>query len=75
MRQEQPKISRDASRAAMARERAAQVLPVIQGIMAAGITSLAGIARELTQRGVPTPRGAGEWQAVQVQRTLKAAES
>jgi hypothetical protein len=63
------------ARAEAARERAAQVLPVIQGIMAAGITSLAGIARELTQRGVPTPRGAGAWQAVQVARVLKTLGS
>ena len=54
------------ARAAVARERAAQVLPVIREIQAAGTASLSGIARELTQRGVPTPRGAGAWQAVQV---------
>src|SRR4051794_29467302 len=61
------------ARAAVSRERAVQVLPVIRGIRAAGTTSLSGVARELTQRGVPTPRGAGEWQAVQVQRVLRAA--
>jgi len=50
-----------------------QVLPLVQEIRAAGVTSLAGIARKLTKRGVPTPRGAGAWQAVQVQRVLRAA--
>jgi hypothetical protein len=50
------------ARAVVARERAAQVFPVIRGIMAAGITSLSGIARELTRQGIPTPRGAGAWQ-------------
>jgi Resolvase, N terminal domain len=32
-----------------------------------------GLARALTQRGVPTPGGAGRWQAVQVQRVLDRA--
>src|SRR3954452_7163685 len=58
------------ARTAMARERAGQVLPMIRELQAAGITSLAGIARELSKRGVPTPRGAGTWQAVQVARVL-----
>src|SRR4051795_13215080 len=61
------------ARAAVAQERAARVLPVVREIQAAGTAALSGIARELTQRGVPTPRGAGEWQAVQVARVLKAA--
>src|SRR4051794_7732462 len=58
------------ARAAVARERAGQVLPLVQEIRAAGATSLAGIAREPTQRGVPTPQGAGVWRAVQVARVL-----
>ena len=58
------------ARAEAARERASQVIPLVREIRAIGITSLAGIARELTQRGVPTPRGAGAWQAVQVARVL-----
>src|SRR3954453_19291644 len=62
------------ARAGRARERAGQVLPLIQEMQAAGTTSLAGIARELSRRGVPTPRGAGVWQAVQVQRVLRAAD-
>lgn len=63
-----------ASRKDAAERRAADVLPTIRELQAAGTTSLGGIARELTRRGVPTPRGAGEWQAVQVQRTLARAE-
>ena len=62
-----------AARSAGARERAAVILPVIRELQAAGVTSLAGIARELSERGVATPRGAGAWQAVQVQRVLRAA--
>jgi len=62
------------ARAEAARERASQVLPLVREIRAIGITSLAGIARELTRRGVPTPRGAGAWQAVQVARVLASRE-
>ena len=62
------------ARAETARERAGQVLPLVQEIQAAGITSLAGIARELSKRGVPTPRGTGTWQAVQVARVLASRE-
>jgi DNA invertase Pin-like site-specific DNA recombinase len=61
------------AKAGKARETAAAVLPTIRELQAAGITSFSGIARELTRRGIPTPRGAGEWQAVQVQRLLKTA--
>jgi hypothetical protein len=64
-----------AAKAAKARDRAADVLPTIREIQASGIASLSGIARELNARGVPTLRGGSEWQAVQVQRVLKAAES
>ena len=63
------------ARAEAAREYAARVLPVIREVQAAGIASLSGIARELTQRGVPTPRGAGAWQAVQVARVLRAVST
>jgi DNA invertase Pin-like site-specific DNA recombinase len=62
------------ARTETARERAGQVLPLVQEIRAAGITSLAGIARELSKRGVPTPRGTGTWQAVQVARVLVLRE-
>jgi hypothetical protein len=49
------------------------VLPAIRELQAAGVTSLRAIAAELTQRGIPTPRGTGAWQAVQVQRVLDRA--
>lgn len=61
------------AKARKAQETAEAVLPTIRELQASGITSLSGIARELTRRGIPTPRGAGAWQAVQVQRLLKAA--
>jgi hypothetical protein len=42
---------------------------VIEEIMAAGVTTLRGIAAELNARGELTPRG-GQWSAVQVQRVI-----
>jgi DNA invertase Pin-like site-specific DNA recombinase len=58
-------------RAAAADRHAAEVVGVIDQIQADGITSLAGIAAELTQRQVPTSRGSTEWQATQVRRLLE----
>jgi DNA invertase Pin-like site-specific DNA recombinase len=46
-----------------------EVRPVIEEIMAAGVTTLRGIAAELNARGELTPRG-GQWSAVQVQRVI-----
>lgn len=49
---------------------AANVLPVIASIRAAGATSLRAIAAELNARRIETARG-GTWSAVHVQRILK----
>ena len=45
------------------------VLPIIQDIRSAGITSYRGIARALNARGVPTARG-GDWYQGTVKRYL-----
>lgn len=58
-----------AVRSAKAAARAADVLPVIEAIRAGG-ASLREIAAELTNRGIPAPRG-GKWSAVQVSRMAK----
>lgn len=63
------KAGRDAQ-AARANERAADLAHLIRDLQSSGIISLSGIARALTERGVPTPRGSAEWAAVQVARTL-----
>ena len=60
------------TRRAKAASRTADLLPVIDGIRAEGITSATGIAKALNERGIPTTRGGG-WQAVQVQRILQGA--
>ncbi|SEI04378.1 Site-specific DNA recombinase [Methylobacterium sp. 275MFSha3.1] len=49
---------------------AANVLPVIASIRAAGATSLRAIAAELNARRIETARG-GTWSAAQVQRVLE----
>ncbi|MFE1602649.1 hypothetical protein [Methylobacterium sp. ID0610] len=44
---------------AIADQRASAVAPILAEIRAEGITTVAGIARALTARGVPAPRGGG----------------
>jgi DNA invertase Pin-like site-specific DNA recombinase len=56
-----------------AERRASDLRPLIEAIQSGGIVSLGGIATELNRRGVPTPRGTGAWQAVQVKRVLDLA--
>lgn len=52
-----------------ARRWASDVIPVIQAIQSAGVTTLMGIAEKLNHRGIPAPRG-GSWSPVQVSRVL-----
>jgi len=51
-------------------DRAADYAGTIAELQAAGATSLRAIAAALNDRGIPTPSGRGDWQAVQVQRVL-----
>ena len=48
---------------------AANIMPIIEELRAAGITSLKGIARALNTRGVQTARG-GRWDPTTVKRIL-----
>jgi DNA invertase Pin-like site-specific DNA recombinase len=59
------------TRRVRAASRAADLAPLIETIRAAGATSATAIAKALNDRGIPTARG-GRWQAVQVQRLLRA---
>jgi DNA invertase Pin-like site-specific DNA recombinase len=59
-----------AARAAVADAKAADYAGVIAELRTAGVTSLAGIAAALNERGIPTASGSGTWQAVQVSRML-----
>lgn len=67
------KAGRDAQ-VARANERAADLAHIIRDLQANGVTTLSGIARALTERRVPTPRGSAEWSAVQVARTVARLE-
>jgi DNA invertase Pin-like site-specific DNA recombinase len=51
----------------------AEIMPAIAKLQAEGAVSLRQIAAGLNAREIPTPRGAGEWSAIQVQRILKAS--
>jgi DNA invertase Pin-like site-specific DNA recombinase len=59
-----------AARTAAADAFAAKVRPIIREIQNSGATSLRGVARALTARGIRTARG-GDWTAVQVSDILR----
>ena len=61
-----------AVQAARSTARAADVRPIIAELQAEGVTSLAQLAAALTERGIPTSRGADRWSPMQVSRVLKA---
>lgn len=63
---------REAGSAAMAeraKERAADLAPVLAELRRTGVTSLSAVARALNERGIPTARGS-EWTAMQVSRVV-----
>jgi hypothetical protein len=51
-------------------ERAANTLPIIREIQASGVTTLRGVARALTARGVPSARGT-PWSPVAVSNIIR----
>jgi hypothetical protein len=51
---------------------AANVLPIIREIQNSGVSSLRGVAKALTTRGIKTARG-GAWTGVQVADILRRA--
>ncbi len=53
-------------------ERAADIVPVIRELQSAGMT-VAAIAREMTRRGIPTPRGKATWASQQIVNALARA--
>src|SRR3954447_19908120 len=52
-----------------ARQRAADLVPIIADLRKRGVTSLRQIAAALNERGVPAPRG-GAWAPAQVHRVV-----
>jgi DNA invertase Pin-like site-specific DNA recombinase len=55
---------------ARAQARGADLAPTLAQLRADGITSATGLAKALTERGIPTARGMATWNAAQVQRVL-----
>ena len=53
-----------------ARQRAAELEPIIRGLQQQGVTSLVEVAKALNQQGIPTHRGGAEWTPVNVARML-----
>jgi hypothetical protein len=70
-------IRKTASVAVKARTnaRAADLAPVIEELRLAGKTTLAELARALSERGIPTARGGTHWSPVQVSRVLRQLEA
>lgn len=64
-----------AAQAALAQERAVDLAPVLAELRGSGVASLRGIARALTERGIPTPRGRSYWTPAQVTRILGRLQS
>src|SRR3954468_12840621 len=58
------------SRQAASEARAADLAPVISELQAAGVASLGGLARGLSERGIPIARAGTKWTLVQVSRVL-----
>jgi hypothetical protein len=50
-----------------ANQKAAELIAELRAV---GITSKKGIAKALNKPAIPTPRGVGEWPAIQVARVL-----
>ena len=63
------------SRPSLKNVRHRQMLPIFGAIRARGITTLAGIADELTRQKWPTARGAESWSMMAVSNILKRTRS
>jgi DNA invertase Pin-like site-specific DNA recombinase len=63
-----------ARRQAGAQARAADIAPVIKELRTAGVTSLNGIAKALSARGISAARGGEVWTAAQVSRVMARLE-
>ena len=61
------------TRRASASARSADLAPILADMRSKGVTSLNGLARALTEAGIPTARGAAVWSPSQVQRVLSPA--
>ena len=75
-----PAVARNGARASVgariekADNRASALVPIIEGLKAAGAVSLRQIAAGLNAKGIKTGRG-GEWSAMQVQRVMERVQT
>jgi len=58
------------ARRARSETRAAELSPIVAELRQAGVASLRGFAKALTERGVPAARGGSGWSPAQVSRLL-----
>jgi DNA invertase Pin-like site-specific DNA recombinase len=75
-----PKIGPDATAAAQVRRHTAEqaahrLMLEVDRLRAEGVVGQAAVARALTERGVPTPRGRASWTHTTVARVLARAKS
>lgn len=59
------------ARQARAQARAADLAPIVADLRGQGVTSLYGLAKALTERGVPTAKGGSTWTPGGVSRVLQ----
>jgi DNA invertase Pin-like site-specific DNA recombinase len=64
-----------AVQAARSKARAADLAPILAELKNADVTTLAGIARALSDRRIPTTRGVSGWTPTQVPRVLARTEA
>jgi len=70
---EQSQAAGRSAQADRAKQRAADLAPVLSRLSSEGITSASAMARALTERGIPTARGGTKWTALQVLRVTARA--
>lgn len=68
-------LAASAASSAQAKQRAADVLPLIRQAQQAGAATLQAIANAMTARGIPSPGGRGGWHPATVARVLKGTSS
>ncbi|MBN9602667.1 MAG: recombinase family protein [Afipia felis] len=64
------KAGRDAQ-ASRARDRAADLAPIIREFQKSGVISLSGLAKAFNDHGIPTPRDGAKWTATQIARVVE----
>ncbi len=64
-----------ATQTARSKARAADLMPILAELKGAGVITLEAIAQALTDRRIPTAKGASSWSPTQVSRVLGRVEA